>query len=83
LIGLFGWICAQVAASILVLLETFFFLFIAAHNDQSKSVLTNKSSGLVLSFLLGACVQRSGCLGSTLAVMKKSSKFLPVVALLF
>jgi hypothetical protein len=34
---LIGWICAQVAASLLVdwLLE-FSFLFIAAHNDQSN-----------------------------------------------
>ncbi|XP_057432146.1 uncharacterized acyltransferase C428.14-like [Lotus japonicus] len=37
------------------------------------------SDALFLKSLFNIIQQRSGCLGSTLAVMKKSSKFLPVI----
>ncbi|KAL4567225.1 hypothetical protein LXL04_022801 [Taraxacum kok-saghyz] len=41
-------------------------------------VIANHKSDIV--WLIGwVFAQRSGCLGSTLAVMKKSSKFLPVI----
>ncbi|PUZ67271.1 hypothetical protein GQ55_3G421700 [Panicum hallii var. hallii] len=55
--------------------------------DQETYQLTGKKHALIISnhrsdidWLIGwILAQRSGCLGSTLAIMKKSSKFLPVI----
>ncbi|CAL5093350.1 unnamed protein product [Urochloa decumbens] len=57
------------------------------HADQETYQLMGKEHALVISnhrsdidWLIGwILAQRSGCLGSTLAIMKKSSKFLPVI----
>ncbi|OEL24616.1 1-acyl-sn-glycerol-3-phosphate acyltransferase PLS1 [Dichanthelium oligosanthes] len=57
------------------------------HADEETYRLMGKEHALVISnhqsdidWLIGwILAQRSGCLGSTLAVMKKSSKFLPVI----
>ncbi|KAF3442580.1 hypothetical protein FNV43_RR16496 [Rhamnella rubrinervis] len=60
---------------------------IQVYTDSETFRLMGKEHALVLSnhrsdidWLVGwVLAQRSGCLGSTLAVMKKSSKFLPVI----
>ncbi|KAG0521019.1 hypothetical protein BDA96_08G125100 [Sorghum bicolor] len=57
------------------------------HADQETYQLMGKEHALIISnhrsdidWLIGwILAQRSGCLGSTLAIMKKSSKFLPVI----
>ncbi|XP_062204265.1 1-acyl-sn-glycerol-3-phosphate acyltransferase PLS1-like isoform X2 [Phragmites australis] len=57
------------------------------HADQETYELMGKEHALIISnhrsdidWLIGwILAQRSGCLGSTLAIMKKSSKFLPVI----
>ncbi|AES81394.1 putative 1-acylglycerol-3-phosphate O-acyltransferase [Medicago truncatula] len=57
------------------------------YTDRETSRLMGKEHALVIcnhrsdiDWLVGwVLAQRSGCLGSTLAVMKKSSKFLPVI----
>ncbi|OEL33574.1 1-acyl-sn-glycerol-3-phosphate acyltransferase PLS1 [Dichanthelium oligosanthes] len=57
------------------------------HANQETYQLMGKEHALIISnhrsdidWLIGwILAQRSGCLGSTLAIMKKSSKFLPVI----
>lgn len=72
LVWIFDW-WAGVKIQVFTDRETFRFL-----GKEHALVISNHKSDI--DWLVGwILAQRSGCLGSTLAVMKKSSKFLPVI----